>query len=144
MELINFTEILEEFGKKTIEGLRNRMSLYELGDSKLANSLEYNVEGNRIVIDAAGYWQYAEKGRGPGGVPYDFADIIEQWARRRNFNVDDTMRFAQNVKWKTIREGSYIYRHPEQARDFEGDVIEKNLDELSKKLAIYIKDAHTI
>lgn len=134
----DFSEILRQFGENTCADIRMQMAQQGLGDSKLAKSVAYEVNGNEIKITAANYYDYAEKGRGPGKVPYNFEDIVSAWAVGRGIRPPDLMKFSNAVKWKVIRDGSYLYRHPNEQRDFDTEPIQENLDWLKGQVGVYI------
>ena len=136
--MINFTEILREFGENTVADIKTKMAQYGMGDSTLAKSVNYEIDGTEIKITAASYWPYAEKGRGPGGTPRNFEDVIATWAVSRGFRPNDLMKFARSVKWKTIRDGSYLYRHPSEQRDFETEAIQENIDWLKDHVGAFL------
>lgn len=136
--MTDFSQILQEFGVAVVEDIQDNMAGYGLGDSKLAQSLNYEVDGNEIKITAANYWQWAEKGRGPGGIPRNFYDILNNWASRRHIKFDNQDRAIKAIAWKTAREGSYLYRHPEQQRDFIQDALDVNIEKLKEKVAVLI------
>lgn len=140
----NIETIIDQLADEIIANIRKNMGSYGLGDGNLAKSLEPNINLNndsaRLQILANDYWDYAMEGRGPGGVPNNFTDILSQWVQDRNIQVDDTRQFVNNVKWKTIREGSYLYRHPEEHRDFLSDVLDEPLSKFQEKFHIFIKD----
>lgn len=105
--------ILEAVAEDTAQRLKDNLSRHLGPDSGLSNSLEiqYNAADDSVALLAAHYWQYAEKGRGPGGVPRNFEAIIARWAAKRGIDVSPTA-----VKWKTIKEGSALWRRG--GRDF--------------------------
>ena len=139
--MTDFTEILGEFSENTIADLRYNMAQYGLGDSALAKSLDYTIEGNEVTITAANYYDYAEKGRGPGKVPYNFEDIVAAWSVGRGIRPPDLMEFSNAVKWRTIKDGSYLYRHPEKQRDFDSDAIQENLDWLKGQVGVLVLES---
>lgn len=134
----NFEEILTEFAENTCADIRMQMAQYGLGDSNLAKSITYEVKGNEVKITANSYYDFAEKGRGPGKVPYNFEDIVSAWAVGRGISPPDLMKFASAVKWRTIRDGSYLYRNPEKQRDFDSDAIQENLDLLKGQVGVFL------
>lgn len=135
--MTDFAEILKEFGEKVVLDIQDRIASYGLGDSNLSQSINYTVDGNEIKVTAAGYFDYAEKGRGPGRVPYNFEDILKNWASRRGITFGSDRAFTA-IKWHTIRYGSNLYNHPEKHRDFIGDTIDENIAELKDRLAVLI------
>ena len=87
-----------------------RKGLYDTGE--LYRSVDYEIEGNDILIYANSYLPYAECGRGPGGIPYNFAQIIAQWAARKNIHLNKGTYndFGFAVAQKTRQFGSARYR----------------------------------
>ena len=138
MENKDLQQVIEDLANEIIENIRSNMSSYGLADGNLAKSLEPEIEGNSVKIWANDYWDYAMGGRGPGGVPNNFTDILSQWVQDRNIQVDDTRQFVNNVKWKTIREGSYLYRHPEERRDFLSEVLDEPLAKFQESFNIFL------
>lgn len=136
--MTDFTQILQEFAENTIADIRYQMASYGMADSNLSKSLNAEIEGNEVKITAAGYWDYAQKGRPAGKVPYNFQDIIATWAVGRGIRTPDLMKFANAVKWKTIKDGSSLYRNPEKQRDFDSEAIQENLDWLKGKVGVFI------
>ena len=144
MENKDLQTIIDQLADDIIANIKSNLASYGLANGNLYNSLEPNINLNndsaRLQILANDYFDYAQVGRGPGGVPNNFTDILSQWVQDRNIQVDDTRQFVNSVKWKTIREGSYLYRHPEEHRDFLSDVLDEPLSKFQEKFHIFIKD----
>lgn len=144
MEEKDFKEVLSRFAENVIADIKLNMGNYGLADSKLANSLTYEIFGEggqeSVLLTAADYWDYAQIGRGPGGVPYDFADILSVWMSDRGISVDNPEQFVQNVKWHTIKHGSKLWVDKEE-RNFVGDAIEKNMGKLSTEVKEKVKQS---
>lgn len=138
--MTDFTELLKSFGENVCADIRMQMAQYGLGDSDLAKSVSYEVEGNEIKITAANYYDYAEKGRGPGKVPYNFKDILETWIVSRGIRPKDgnISKFASAICWNTIKHGSSLYRNPEKQRDFDSEAIQENLDWLKGRVGVFL------
>ena len=138
--MTDFTQILQEFAENTIADIRYQMASYGMADSNLSKSLNAEIEGNEVKITANSYYDYAEKGRGPGKVPYNFKDILETWIVSRGIRPKDgnISKFASAICWNTIKHGSSLYRHPEQQRDFIGDAIDVNLEQLKGQVGVFI------
>lgn len=135
---------VEKLGEGIVKSIKENMSSYGQGDSNLAKSLRYEANEEKLVVYAADYWDYAEKGRGPGGVPRNFIEILDSWVSRHKVSFDGDKRvFLQNVKWSIIRYGTRMWRNGE-TRDFMKDAFEKNLEtfesEISKTLIEDIKE----
>lgn len=143
--IIEIKDVLNNLANNVINSLKENMGGYGLGDSNLANSLRAEVDNFGIKIYASDYWQYAQAGRGAGKVPYKFEDILMDWIKRYDIHsVDgDDRKFAQNIKWHTIKYGSRIYRNPSLKRDFIKDAVDKNIkaatDDITKSLIKEIK-----
>lgn len=128
-------EVLEEFGDNLIADIRYNMANYDMSKGNLAKSLEYETDGTNFKLYANDYWNYAQHGRGPGPVPHDFEEILENWITENGIKPQTNItQFANAIKYKTIREGSSIYRGDRPERDFIGDAIDINLEELEKSL----------
>lgn len=141
MENKDLQQVIEDFANEIIENIRSNMSSYGLGDSNLAESLEPEIEDNHLKIWANDYWDEAQKGRGPGEVPENFVQILEEWIDRRRISYNGSKRrFAQNISRKTQFEGSYLYRNPEERRDFLSEVLDGPLSKFEEKFHIFIKD----
>lgn len=136
--MTDIREILDEFGSTLVRDIQDRIASYGLGGSNLMQSVDYKVDGNEVKVTAAGYFDFAEKGRGPGGVPRNFEDILKSWASRRGIHFDNEDRAVRAIKWSTIRYGSDLYRHPEKQRDFIGDTIDENIERLKEHVATFI------
>lgn len=87
-----------------------RKGLYDTGE--LFRSVDYELSNNNILILANYYLPYSEFGRGPGKVPYNFSDIIADWAKRKGISVQkgNYKRFGFAVAQKTRQFGSARYR----------------------------------
>lgn len=141
MENKDLNQIIEELANEIIENIRANMRSYGVGDGNLAKSLEPEIEDNSVKIWANDYWDEAQVGRGPGDVPENFVQILEAWIDRRHISYDGSKRrFAQNISRKTQFEGSYLYRHPEEQRDFLSDVLDGPISKFQEKFHIFIKD----
>lgn len=120
------SKVATEIGEKVVEEIKKNMNEQGLTGSNLEKSIRFEANEESIKVYAPEYFDYAEKGRGPGGVPYSWESIMKDWISRHSVKFDgDERTFIQNVKWKTIREGSRLYRHPSEQRDFLKGVVEK-------------------
>lgn len=137
----NIETIIDQLADDIIANIRENMASYGLGDSRLAESLEPEIDGNHLKIYANDYFEYAEKGRPAGKIPFNFTTILEEWIERRNISHTGTTRqFASAIAWKTYREGSYLYRNPSEQRDFLDGVLEAPMAKFQDAFNIFIKD----
>lgn len=130
--------LLTEFGNNLIADIRYEMQNQGLGGSDLEKSLEYNIDNNEITVLANNYLRYAQKGRGPGGVPRNFIEILETWITKNGIRpaTGNITQFANNIKWSIIKNGSSIYRGDRPERDVVTRPIEENLDWLEGQIAV--------
>lgn len=120
------SKVATEIGEKVVEEIKKNMNEQGLTCSNLEKSLRFEANENSITVYAPEYFEYAEKGRGPGGTPVSFENILKDWISRHHIKFDgDERTFIQNVKWATIRMGSRLYRHPSEQRNFLKGVVEK-------------------
>lgn len=118
-----------------ISEIKSNMDSYGQGDSNLAKSLRYEADELSIKIFAADYFEYAEKGRGPGGVPRNFESILDDWIKRHKVSFDgEKSKFINSVKWSIVRYGTKMWREGKE-RDFVQDAIEKNLKIFEKEIS---------
>lgn len=109
----DYNEAMARIANKLVLAIRDEMWNKGLVDTQnLLNSVESKIEGNDILIYTASYLPYSEFGRGSGGVPSNFAQIIAMWAARKNIHLNKGtyQDFGESVKWKTIKYGSARFR----------------------------------
>lgn len=83
------TEVLNEFADAFIQNARNNLDANQSNASyNLYNSFEKVIEVGedyfKVSISLADYWQYLEKGRGPGKFPP--VDKIKEWIEVKPIN----------------------------------------------------------
>ena len=83
------TEVLNEFADAFIQNARNNLEANQSNASyNLYNSFEKVIEVGedyfKVSISLADYWQYLEKGRGPGKFPP--VDKIKEWIEVKPVN----------------------------------------------------------
>lgn len=135
---------VEKLGEGIVKSIKENMSSYGQGDSNLAKSLRYEANEEKLVVYAADYWDYAQKGRPGGKIPRNFESILEDWIDRHKVSYDGDKRvFARKVAWNIYHHGTRMWRNGE-TRDFVKDAFEKNLgtfeSEISETLIEDIKE----
>ena len=116
----------------------------------LSNSLEWQIgnesDGSHLRILAAPYFEYSEKGRTAGKVPYNFMDILKTWISRKGLSVNPKRdaQFAFLIMRKIKNYGSKRYRNPSERVDLVGDALNKELPEINEilgtRMVLYIND----
>lgn len=82
---------------------------------------------------APDYFYTLIRGRGPGAVPYDFEEIIKDWAAYKGItfeSIEALNRFANAVKWIIKREGSQLYRN-----NLYVDIADTPIDDFERRLS---------
>ena len=114
----------------------------------LSASLEWEIEGDELKILADDYFYYAEAGRTPGRVPYNFTDILERWISDKGVTRPATFKtdraFASAIAYKIKNYGSSRYRGDRPKADLVGPVLDAELPKLNElvenRLVMYIND----
>lgn len=122
-------QAMNRIANKLLAAIKNEMWKKGLVDTQqLLNSLEAQIGGNDILILSAAYLPYAEFGRSSGKVPYNFAQIIAQWAARKNIHLTKGTYndFGFAVAQKTRKYGSARYRG-DRAQE---DVLSKPIEDI--------------
>lgn len=129
---------------------RIRVEMHNQGinaSGNLSESVEGVVTDGEVMILAAPYFIYAEKGRDKGGGPYDFSNILKKWISDKGLSVNDRddSRFAYFIARKIKAYGSARFRDANKRVDLVGDVIDKELPELNdiieNRLVLYVNDS---
>lgn len=135
----NIKTAIDILADEIIGNIRENIASYGLADGNLYNSLESEIDVNHLKIWANDYWDEAQKGRGPGDVPENFVQILEEWIDRRKISYNGSKRrFAQNISRKTEFEGSYLYRNPEEQRDFLDGVLDEPFSKFEESFNIFL------
>ena len=99
-----YTEYLERFRKDLIANY-DKLGLRASG--KFAESLEYEVKGNKLLMFGSHHSLYMENGRGPGGFPP--LRSIEEWIEVKQglpaIFVEKKKQFAFIIARKIANEG---------------------------------------
>lgn len=77
------------------------------------NSFSLSISGYRGKVEGAAYIEAVEKGRKAGKVPRNMTEILMRWIKAKGLSFGDEkdlQRWANAIKWKIIREGTYLHR----------------------------------
>lgn len=106
----------------------------------LSNSLGWQITakdtGMSLSVYADSYWDYAIGGRGPGKVPGNFIEILEDWIRVKGIVVEQgTIRqFAGAIMYNIKNYGSRRWRDNDKA-DVLTVPVEKFLEKVGDMVA---------
>ena len=136
--------ILTDNAKKDIDGwitqlvadIRDNMDAAGVnasGNLRQSVRCELTNDGH-ILVRALPYFEYSEKGRLPGKIPYNFADILDKWITDKGLSVpsgfNTQKEFANAIAWKIKWYGSVKHRNPSKRVDIVGTALEDNLPDL--------------
>ncbi len=101
------TEVLNEFADAFIENARNNLDVNQSNASyNLYNSFEKVIEVGedyfKVSVSLADYWQYLERGRGPGKFPP--VDKIKEWIEVKPVNLTP----LSNGKTPSVEQVSFL------------------------------------
>lgn len=103
-------EGLERFVSEVIQRSRNAG---QEASGKTYRSISVKVDGSHGEVWAPNYLYTLADGRGPGKVPYNFGDILIEWAKYKGISFLSPVaarRWANAVAWKIRRQGSMLFR----------------------------------
>ncbi len=93
-------------------------------------------------VFAPEYFYTLIRGRGPGKVPVNMAQIIAEWAQYKGIGFstpEELLRFANAVAWKIRKEGSQLYRNHLYI-----DIIDTPVRVFEEKLGTFIETAFDV
>ncbi|MGN1173146.1 MAG: hypothetical protein ACI4SO_05110 [Muribaculaceae bacterium] len=118
------------------------------GDS--VRSLKIETTGVDGILWGKRSFRYMEQGRGGGGVPYNFRDIILRWIldkssaggfwigedRKPPVTASDYKSIAWFISRKIKKEGTKLHRE-KRTDDIFTSIVEQKIDELGGKIMIH-------
>lgn len=142
----NINDVLAQWAEGVISGIRQNLETTGTNASgKTSASLRYVVGNGELTIFGRPYFRSVEEGRGPGGIPYRFQDILYEWAQAKGIlsNFGDTeakQRSALYMVGQFIRKnGTKLFRKGSRT-DIYTDVIEGEMPKLGEQIAATIQD----
>lgn len=111
-----------------IEDIRSEMENQNINaGGNLSASLGWQITANdkglSLSIMADSYWDYAMGGRGPGKIPGNFVEILQDWIMAKNIPFDGSIRnFAGAIAYNIKNYGSRRYRENDPADVLSGPV----------------------
>lgn len=111
-----------------IEDIRSEMENQDINaNGNLSASLGWRITANdrglALTVSADDYWDYAMGGRGPGKVPGNFVEILQDWIVSKNIPFDGSIRnFAGAIMYNIKTSGSRRYRENDPADVLSGPV----------------------
>lgn len=142
----DINDVLAQWAEGVISGIRQNLdSTGTTASGRTKESLRYVVDNGTLTIFGRPYFRSVEEGRGPGGIPYRFQDILYEWAQAKGIlsNFGDTeakQRSALYMVGQFIRKnGTKLYRNGGRD-DIYTDVIESEMPKLNELLTAAITE----
>ncbi len=130
-------EELDNFLKEII---RQHEAAGQVVSKKTRDSFKVEVSENYGKLVGASYAGVLEKGRKPGKVPDDFADILLRWMSAKGIAPSDAEQaeiFANAIKWKIINEGTSLYTGERTRKVYFTVLIDICLRSIEERVASY-------
>ena len=124
--------IVEEVERLKIDIQQSIDSSGKNASKRTRNSLEVLPTANGAQLLGANYIGVLETGRKAGKVPYNFAEIIQKWAKFKGITFENeakARRWASAVAWKIRKEGTKQYN---DGRRY--DILTKPIDDMTERL----------
>ena len=142
----DINEVLAQWAEGVISGIRQNLETTGTNASgKTSASLKYVVGNGELTIFGRPYFRSVEEGRGPGGIPYRFTDILYEWAQAKGIlsNFGDTeakQRSALYMVGQFIkRNGTSLFRKGGRD-DIYSSVINDEMPKLNEMLTATITE----
>lgn len=142
----DINDVLEQWASKIVAEIKSNLdSTGTTASGRTKESIEYTVDNGTLVITGRPYFRSVEEGRGPGGIPYGFTDIIRQWMRDKNIEskfgeTESQRRSAAYLIGQFIkRNGSSLYRNGGRD-DIYSSVISDEMPKLNGMLTAAITE----
>lgn len=140
----DINEVLAQWAEGVISGIRQNLETTGTNASgKTSASLRYVVGNGELTIFGRPYFRSVEEGRGPGGIPYRFTDIIRQWmddkgiASQFGETESQKRRAAYMIGQFIKRNGTSLFRKGGR-EDVYTNVIEEEMPKLNEMLTAAI------
>ena len=135
-------EILEEC-KAEIQRNLAEQGVNASGRTSRGLVVEKYDGGVRLVATDGAPLFTTEIGRGPGKVPYLFADILFQWSKDKGLQFKDDKerkQFASALAWQIKKEGTQRHTNPSKQKQIYTKATEQALAKINELLPRSIKD----
>lgn len=142
----DINDVLAKWAEGVISGIRQNLeSTGTNASGKTSASLRYVVGNGELTIFGRPYFRSVEEGRGPGGIPYRFTDIIRQWMDDKGIagkfgETESQKRSAAYMIGQFIKNnGTKLYREGGRTGIYT-DVIESEMPKLNEMLTAAITE----
>lgn len=143
--LDDINDVLAQWCEDVINQIKTNLDTTgTTASGKTKDSLGYVVNDGELVIYGRKFFQGVETGRPAGKVPYNFQDILFDWASAKGIlsNFGDTISKQKSALWLVGQfiknNGTKLYRNGGR-EDIYSNVIKDALPELNKKLGFKVQ-----
>lgn len=143
----DINDVLEQWASNVVVKIKSNLdSTGTTASGRTKESIEYTVDNGTLVITGRPYFRSVEEGRGPGGIPYNFTEILRQWAKDKGIltqfgDTEAKQRSALYMVGQFIRKnGTKLYREGSRT-DIYTDVIESEMPKLGEQIAATIQES---
>ena len=143
----DINNVLAQWCKDVISQIKTNLDTTgTTATGKTKESLVYEVSDGSCVIYGRPYFKSVENGRPAGKVPYNFKDILYEWASAKGIlsKFGDTVAKQKSTLWiigQFIKNnGTKLYRNGGR-RDIYTNVLESELPELEKKIGFKVEES---
>ena len=142
----DINDVLAQWAEGVISGIRQNLdSTGTTASGRTKESLRYVVDNGTLTIFGRPYFRSVEQGRGPGGIPYRFQDIIRQWMDDKGIagkfgETESQKRSAAYMIGQFIKNnGTKLYREGGRT-DIYSSVISEEMPKLNEMLTASITE----
>lgn len=134
--------ISEELNALRQRIIDNHIRAKQRASGRTIESLKVVVDDNHGILYGRQAFDVLETGRRPGKVPKGFYQIIQQWVKDKNIQVEKPKSFAYLVARKIANEGTELFRNGGRADIYSPDV-EKTINNIMDRVFGIIVDGVT-
>lgn len=144
--LSDLNDIMTQWVEDVVNKIRQNLdSTGTTASGKTKESIEYTVENGELVITGRPYFRGVEIGRPGGRVPYNFTDIIQQWAKDKGIITQfgsteaEQRNVSARIAWFIREKGTKLFRNGGR-EDIYTSVINEELPKLQEKIWLTVRD----
>lgn len=130
----------EELEALRLRIIDNHVRAGQHASGRTSSCLHVSVDENHGILFGRQAFAVLEEGRRPGKVPKGFYQIIQQWVKDKNIQVENPKSFAYLVSRKIAREGTELYRNGGRDDIYSRDIEETIKNIMNRVFGIFTED----
>lgn len=135
--LVNYTNILDDIGKRIILLTQEELKKYGLQNNNIYNDIAYEVTSNdniyKLVIKFPDYAEFIDKGR-KAGTRMPPQKPIEEWMKKRGINNINSFAIRKSISVRGIKPRPFLDAVAKHILDMNKILT----DGTEKQLSIYL------